>query len=49
MMTLVNILIKNKGNLELIDLMMILVSGAVFEVNVKTMKSIISVIKKHPD
>ena len=49
MMTLVNNLIKNKGNLELIDLMMILVSDAVFEVDVKTMKSIISVLKKYPD
>ena len=48
-MTLVNNLIKNKGNLELIDLMMILVSDAVFEVDVKTMKSIISVLKKYPD
>jgi len=49
MMTLANNLIKNKGKLELIDLMMILVSDAVFEVDVETMKSIVSVLKKYPD
>ena len=49
MITLAGNVVKNKGTLDFVDFMKILVSDATFEIDVETMESIVSVLKKYPE
>jgi hypothetical protein len=42
-------IVKNKGTMDFVDLMTILVSDTTFESDMETMKNIVAVLKKYPE